>query len=103
MPTIVFEGNVFGAQCRAEAPRGGRLVDICDAVRAPIPFSCRSATCGTCLIEILQGAELLEPAGRAEAELLHLLTYPPQMRLACQAELKSADGLVRLRISDDEL
>jgi ferredoxin len=103
MPTVLFEKNLFGPECQAEAPNGGRLVDLCDQVQAPVPFSCRAATCATCLIEILQGAELLEPPSSSEAELLHLLDYPPQMRLACQAGLSRAKGLIRLRIVDDEL
>ena len=57
MPTIEFEGVGLAADKIAEAPDGGDLVDICDRVLAPIPFSCRSASCGTCHIDILEGAE----------------------------------------------
>jgi ferredoxin len=103
MPTVLFEGNIFGEECDVEAPLGGRLVDLCDAVRAPVPFSCRAATCGTCRIEILQGAEFFETPLDAEAELLLLLGDPPEIRLACQAELKRVDGFIRLRIADEEL
>ncbi len=103
MPTILFEGNLFGDACRAEAPKGGALVDICDQAAAPVPFSCRSATCGTCRIEVLEGTELFEPRDTAEADLLEILGDPPQFRLACQAHLKNEAGLVRLRIADDEL
>jgi ferredoxin len=103
MPTVLFEENVFGEECEVEAPLGGRLVDLCDAVRAPVPFSCRGATCGTCRIEILHGSELFEPPSGAEAELLLVLGDPPEIRLACQAELKKAEGFIRLRIADDEL
>jgi len=103
MPTLVFEGNVFGDDCRVEVPEGGPLVDVCDRAMAPVPFSCRSATCGTCRVEILEGIDLLEPPDGDEAELLALLGDPPRFRLACQAKLKHADGLVRLRIADDEL
>ena len=103
MPTVVFEKNSFGPECRVEAPSGGPLVDVCDAAAAPVPFSCRDATCGTCLIEILQGAELLEPPAQSEAELLSALDYPPRLRLACQAELTREKGVVRLRIADDAL
>jgi ferredoxin len=103
MPSVWFEGNLFGEECQVEAAEGGRLVDICDSAHAPVPFSCRGATCGTCLIEILQGAEFFEPPARNEAELLLALDYPPQMRLACQAELTHDKGLIRLRIADDEL
>ena len=42
------------------------LVDLCDVHYAPIPFSCRSATCGTCHVIIVQGEELFEPPNDAE-------------------------------------
>src|SRR4051812_26372296 len=103
MPTVFFEGNLFGADLEVEVPEGGALVDVCDDATAPIPFSCRSATCGTCRVEILQGAELLEPRGPEEDDLLSIFGDPAQFRLACQAKLRKADGLVRLRIADDEL
>lgn len=103
MPTILFEGNLFGEDCRAEAPRGGSLVDVIDAARAPVPFSCRSATCGTCRIEILEGIDLFEPAEPAEDELLAIFGDAPNFRLACQAKLRKAEGVIRLRIADNEL
>ena len=103
MPTIFFEGNLFGEERTVEVPEGGPLVDICDETLAPVPFSCRSATCGTCRIEVLQGVELFEPRGPEEEELLDILGDPASVRLACQAKLKKSDGLVRLRIADDEL
>jgi ferredoxin len=103
MPTLMFEGNLFGDDCRAEAPQGGPLVDVCDRATAPVPFSCRSATCGTCRIEILAGAEFFEPRETAEAELLEILGDPPRFRLACQAKLKKSEGVIRLRIADEEL
>ncbi len=103
MPTLFFEGNLFGPDCRVEIAEGGRLVDVCDQARAPVPFSCRSATCGTCRIEVLEGAELLEPRVGAEAELLDILGDPPAFRLACQAKIKAANGIVRLRIAGDEI
>ncbi len=103
MPTIFFEGNLFGEERTVEVPEGGPLVDICDETLAPVPFSYRSATCGTCRIEVLQGVELFEPRGPEEEELLDILGDPASVRLACQAKLKKSDGLVRLRIADDEL
>jgi ferredoxin len=103
MPTVLFEGNLFGEECQVDVPAGGHLVDVCDSAGAPVPFSCRGATCGTCLIEILQGSEFFEPPSPNEAELLSALDYPPSIRLACQAELTHEKGLIRLRIVDDEL
>ncbi|MFO0567670.1 MAG: 2Fe-2S iron-sulfur cluster-binding protein [Polyangiaceae bacterium] len=97
MPSIVFEGNAIGREKRGEAPDGGELIDLCDELLAPVPFSCRSASCGTCQVEILEGSELMEPPNDAERELLELLAGPPQNRLACQARVKQGPGLVRLR------
>jgi ferredoxin len=103
MPTIFFEGNLFGEDCLVEAPEGGRLVDVCDGATAPVPFSCRSATCGTCRVEIVEGADLLDPPEPSEEDLLAILGDPAHFRLACQARVKKGEGLVRLRIADSEL
>jgi len=103
MPTVHFEGNIFGEDSVAEVPDGGALVDVCDKTSAPVPFSCRSATCGTCRVEILEGGELFEDPEPEETDLLEILGDPSHFRLACQAKLRKATGIVRLRINDDEL
>lgn len=92
--------SVFGRSKTVDVPEGGPLLDVCDASYAPIPFSCRSATCGTCHIVIVEGGELLEPPNDAEAELLGVLRGPPASRLACQTVIKAQAGLVRLRSID---
>ncbi|MCH2109270.1 MAG: (2Fe-2S)-binding protein [Polyangiaceae bacterium] len=97
MPTIKFEGKGSAAPKIAEAPEGGALLDICDKVLAPIAFSCRSASCGTCHIEVLEGAELLEDIDDDEEDLLDLLDGPSNSRLACQAEVKPGEGLIHIR------
>jgi 2Fe-2S ferredoxin len=97
VPTIEFCANSIGRTKRVEAPEGGELVDICDHYLAPIPFSCRSASCGTCHVAVLEGAEWFEPPAEEEAELLQLLGGEGPHRLACQARLRAGDGLVRLR------
>jgi ferredoxin len=97
MPTIEFEGAGIAKDKITEAPNGGPLVDICDQILAPIPFSCRSASCGTCHIRVLEGADLLEPPDEAEADLLDLLDGPADGRLACQAVVKAGAGFIRVR------
>lgn len=101
MPTIEFESSRAGRGRVLEAPEGGALVDLCDRHLAPIPFSCRSATCGTCHIEVVEGAELLDPPESAEAELLSLLRGPPTGRLACQAVVRPVAGRLRVRPLDE--
>lgn len=97
MPRIEFEGSGLAGAKVAEVPDGGELLDICDDVLAPVAFSCRSASCGTCHIEVLEGAELLEKMGEEEEDLLDLLDGPQNGRLACQAKVKPGPGLIRIR------
>ncbi|HET9931484.1 MAG TPA: 2Fe-2S iron-sulfur cluster-binding protein [Polyangiaceae bacterium] len=97
MPSIEFLVNSIGRGKRIDAPEGGELVDICDEYLAPIPFSCRSASCGTCYVQVLEGGELLEAPGPEEAELVALLGGGADHRLACQARVKPGPGLIRLR------
>lgn len=97
MPTIEFEGAGIAGDKMIDVPEGGDLVDICDQVLAPIPFSCRSASCGTCHIVVLEGHELLEKPDEDEEDLLDLLDGPEGSRLACQARVKAGPGLIRVR------
>jgi ferredoxin len=103
MPTIVFEGNALGPTLRVDEPDGGALVDICDDHTAPIPFSCRGASCSTCRVEVLEGVSLFEAPGEAERDLLEVLGAGPTERLACSARLRAGEGLVRLRVADESV
>jgi 2Fe-2S ferredoxin len=102
MSRVVFE-SASGAPVRADAPEGGRLLDLCDAVGAPVPFDCRSASCGTCRIDVLQGgAEELLPPEDDELSLLEIfLDDPGKRRLACQARMRPGAGLLRIRPAED--
>jgi ferredoxin len=100
VPRIEFLESALGRAKTVEAPEGGSLVDLCDEHYAPIPFSCRSATCGTCHVIVVEGMEHFEPPNDEEAELLAILRGPDKSRLACQAVLKSEAGVVRLRSVD---
>lgn len=100
MPRVMFESSE-GAVVEADMPDGGRLIDLCDERYAPVPFSCRSASCGTCRIDILEGAELLEPPRNDELEVLYLFgDDPARRRLACQAQVRPGSGRLRVRAAD---
>ena len=91
---VIAESNA-GRRVAIDAPEGAALIDLCDVHAAPIPFSCRSASCGTCRIHVLQGADELLPPAQDELELLDVFDHkPPHVRLACQAVLRP--GAVRL-------
>jgi 2Fe-2S ferredoxin len=104
-----------GADVELDAPRGGPLVDLCDASQVEIPFSCRSASCGTCRVTVLEGASLLAPPEVDERELLAIFATPaelagvmlgdsgaPVLRLACQARIRPGPGLIILRAAPDD-
>jgi len=97
VPKIEFLANSIGPAKTVDVEGGGELVDICDHYFAPIPFSCRSASCGTCHIEIVEGEELLAPPDEQEEELLDILGGEGDTRLACQARVKPGPGLLRIR------
>jgi ferredoxin len=97
VPTIEFLASAIGRQKRVEAPEGGELLDICDEVIAPVPFSCRSASCGTCHVEVMSGGDFLEPPEPEELELLSILGGVANHRLACQVRVRPGAGLVQLR------
>lgn len=64
----------------------------CKEGEGPIPVQCRSASCGTCWVGVLAGAENLSPVGRLEAMRMKAFGYietddpQPLIRLACQAQ-----------------
>jgi ferredoxin len=95
MPTIDLSASALGPAVTVEAD--GRLLDACDEVSAPVAFSCRSANCGTCRVEVLAGADLLEPPRADEVEVLALTSARTYERLACQVVVRPGPGLVRLR------
>lgn len=102
MSRIVFIG-LEGEEAVADAPQGAALVDLCDSSNAPIPFSCRSASCGTCRIVVLEGANFLAEADDDELQVLDAFGQaPPNRRLACQARMVGGAGLVRVRAARDD-
>lgn len=74
---------------------GRRLVDICDEFNTNLLFGCRSASCGTCLIEVLEGSENLSPVTEEEEVLLDVLAEGHlKARLGCQCIV---NGSITLR------
>ena len=65
-----------------EVPDGTKIDAICES--AGIPFSCNSGVCGTCQIEILEGAENLDELNREETDL----AMDRNHRLGCQCAIK---------------
>lgn len=66
----------------------------------PIPVECRSASCGTCWVGVLGGAEKLSDVGAREGKKIKEFGYidtaepKPLIRLACQAQAQGAVSIV---------
>jgi ferredoxin len=100
MPVVVFECPGLPI-VEVPAPLGARLLDLCDEKSAGVPFSCRSASCGTCRVDVLEGADFLEPAADEELDVLDLFgDDPKRCRLACQVRVRQGDGRLRVRPAD---
>jgi ferredoxin len=101
VPIVVFE-SPDSPPLEVSAPDGAGLMDLCDDFRATVPFSCRTASCGTCRIEVLEGADALEPAEDEELDVLDVFgDKPPDRRLCCQARLRVGAERVRVRPCED--
>jgi ferredoxin len=97
MPLVVFESTGAPA-IETNAADGGRLLDLCDELHARVPLSCRSATCGTCRIDVLEGADLLDLPRADELDVLRIFRDDPlRRRLACQARVRPGAGRLRVR------
>jgi len=99
---VITESNT-GRIVEIDAPEGAALVDLCDAHQAPIPFSCRVASCGTCRIHVLEGADQLLPPAEDELDLLDVFNLkPPFVRLTCQAKLRPGATRLWVKAFQDE-
>ena len=69
-------------------------------IEGPIPVECRSASCGTCWVGVLGGAEKLSDVAAREGKKIKEFGYidtsepKPLIRLACQAQTHGAVSIV---------
>ena len=103
VPRVVILPSPFDlpggrGEVAATVPAGEALRDVCDDLRAAVPFACRDARCGTCLVEIVQGAGSLSALGDDEALVLSTLGRAegsrPRYRLACRVILEGDEDVV---------
>lgn len=73
----------------------------CTPGEGPIPVECRAASCGTCWVGVLGGADKLSPVSeRDEGRRMRVFGYAdttepqPTLRLACQARALGAVSIV---------
>ena len=109
--TVVFDENDDGARYKLnnfqdlawgaadDRTRDWLAIDP-RRVEGPIPVECRSASCGTCWVGVLGGAEKLAAVGTRESKKIKEFGYidtdqsKPLIRLACQAQAEGAVSIV---------
>lgn len=95
---IKFEPSGFEVETKA----GTHLVDLCDDHPASeVPFSCRSASCGTCRVEVKEGMENLSKPQDDELDVLDVFGDGKNIRLCCQVKLEK-EGNVVLRVIEPQ-
>lgn len=99
---IITESDT-GRVVEIAATEGAKLLDLCTAHGAPIPFSCQSASCGTCRVHVLAGGEGLVPPADDELDLLDVFNHDPRaFRLACQVRLQAGADRVHVKALQEE-
>ncbi len=67
-----------------EVPAGTKFLDASQEHRAPHDFGCTVGSCGTCRLEIVEGADHVQPISDEERETIDMCTDAPKARLGCQ-------------------
>ena len=95
---VRFEPSGFETLITAPAA----LVDVTDEhPDADVPYSCRSASCGTCRVEVVSGHDALTPPEDDEREVLEVFgDDPAHVRLCCQMRLIRDTETLTLRVVD---
>lgn len=109
--TVTWDENDKGARYRlrqgqdlawgaaSDQTRDWKAIDP-RRIEGPIPVECRSASCGTCWVGVLGGAEKLSDVAAREGKKIKEFGYidtaepKPLIRLACQAQAQGAVSVV---------
>ena len=96
---VIYQEDLAAASARDQS-RDWRALDP-RCIEGPIPVECRSASCGTCWVGVLGGAEKLSDVSAREGKKIKEFGYidtneaRPIIRLACMAQ---ASGAVSITI-----
>lgn len=72
-----------------EVPDGAQLE--CLDGKSSVLFACKSATCGSCMVKVLEGAENLEQPNEVEESGLQAFSSDSKQRLMCQCKIKKGE------------
>lgn len=95
----LLEGQDLAWGAASDQSRDWRAIDT-RRIEGPIPVECRAASCGTCWVGVLGGAEKLSDVAAREGKKIKEFGYidtgepRPLIRLACQAQANGAVSVV---------
>ena len=78
-----------------ESAAESTLLAISGRAKNPISSGCSDSSCGTCRVEVLDGADNLTGQDAKERGTLKENGYPTTLRLACRAALVGGSAKVR--------
>src|SRR5437867_7222534 len=95
MPKVSFKNK----NVTAEVEKGFSVLEAAMDHGVPLYHTCGgNASCSTCRVAVLKGADNLSPIEEAEAQVLDAFDLKPPHRLGCQALLLK--GEVEVEIPD---
>ena len=81
---------------------GTRILHALQDGGVPIASACGGgARCSTCRVQVIDGLDVCEPRNTAEQRMASMLSFPDDIRLACQAEIRG-DVTVRRLVLDEQ-
>lgn len=83
-----------------EVEPGITFVELAQEVDCDITFGCRSGSCGTCRIRVVEGLEHLTPMNAEEKDFLQGFHAHPQERLACQCAIEGDCQITYVGLDD---
>lgn len=84
-----------GEEQSAHTFAGVTILGASGALKRPIASGCSDSTCGTCRVEVIDGAENLSEPSARERGTLKDNGHPAAYRLACRTEVLK--GAVKVR------
>lgn len=76
-----------GQENSCQATAGQTILTAAGGLAKPISSGCSDSSCGTCRVEVLEGAENLPEQAARERATLKENGFPTTLRLACRTEI----------------
>ncbi|MCP5524982.1 MAG: (2Fe-2S)-binding protein [Verrucomicrobiales bacterium] len=88
--------TILPAEAVCEASPGDTLLDAGHKAGVEMEAGCFNCSCGTCVVEVVTGANHLEPPSDEELDVLDAWSRDPdRFRLACAARVATGDVSIR--------